>query len=181
MVKTPTVHLAHLEEESAKKDKEVESKDPNSIDRVMEEFMVCLVRVVKDAQMEGKCCYHCSSLEHFIYDCPLVKALGANLHLNHEEVMAQKKGAWALQMKVTTPKMHPGGGSKGVGQSMQTPFLNPDPFQCWYGVENVARVKINGESCMALLNNGMQINTIMPSYVKSHSLEVGSVTALIGG
>ena len=35
----------------------------------------------------------------------------------------------------------------------QTPFLNPDPFQQWYGIENVAKVKINGESCMALLDN----------------------------
>ena len=63
---------------------------------------------------------------------------------------------------------------------MLTPFLNPDPFQNWYGVKNVAKVKINRESCMALLNNGMQINTIMPSYVKSHSLESGPITNLIG-
>ena len=35
------------------------------------------------------------------------------------------------------------------------------------------------ESCMALLNNGAQINTIKPSYVKSHSLEVGPITKLI--
>ena len=40
MVKTPAVHVAHLEEESVKKDEEVESKDPNSINGVMEEFMV---------------------------------------------------------------------------------------------------------------------------------------------
>ena len=71
-------------------------------------------------------------------------------------------------------------GTPGIGQHRQTPFLNPDPFQHWYGVENVAKVKINGESCMALLNNGMQINTIKPSYVKSHSLEVGPITNLIG-
>ena len=32
---------------------------------------------------------------------------------------------------------------------------------------------------MALLDNGMQINTIMPSYVKIHSLEMGPVTDLI--
>ena len=64
---------------------------------------------------------------------------------------------------------------------MQSPFLNPDSFQHWYGVENVAKVKINGESGMALLDNGVQINTIMPSYVKSHSLEVGLITNLIGG
>ena len=63
---------------------------------------------------------------------------------------------------------------------MQTPFLNPDPFQHWYGVKNVAKVKISGESCMALIDNGMQINTIMPSYMKSCSLEVGLITNLIG-
>ena len=63
---------------------------------------------------------------------------------------------------------------------MSTPFLNPDPFQHWYGVENVAKVKINGESCMALLDNDMQINTITSSYVKSRSLEMGLITNLIG-
>ena len=46
-VKTPAMCLAHLEEESAKRDEEVESKDPNGIDGVMEEFMVCLVRALK--------------------------------------------------------------------------------------------------------------------------------------
>ena len=63
---------------------------------------------------------------------------------------------------------------------MQTSILNPDPFQCWCGVRNIAKVKINGESCMALLDNGTQINTIMPNYVKSHSLEMGLITYLIG-
>ena len=33
---------------------------------------------------------------------------------------------------------------------------------------------------MALLDNGMQINTIMPNYVKSHSLEMGLIADLIG-
>ena len=63
--------LAHLEEESAKRDKEVESKGPDSIDGVMEEFMVHLVRAMKDAQVDEENCYHCSSLEHFICDCLL--------------------------------------------------------------------------------------------------------------
>ena len=63
---------------------------------------------------------------------------------------------------------------------LQTPFLNPDPFQQWYGIENVAKVKINGESCMALLDNGVQVNTIMLRYVKEHSLQVGLITNLMG-
>ena len=62
----------------------------------------------------------------------------------------------------------------------QTPFLNPDPFQHWHRIKNVARVKINGESCMALLDNGAQINTIMPKHVSDHSLQMGPITDLIG-
>ena len=64
--------------------------------------------------------------------------------------------------------------------SLQTSFLNPDLFQWWYGIENVAKVKINGESCMAFLDNGAQVNTITPRYVKEHSLQVGPITDLMG-
>ena len=32
---------------------------------------------------------------------------------------------------------------------------------------------------MALLDNGAQINTIMPNYVKNHLLEMGPITDLI--
>ena len=33
---------------------------------------------------------------------------------------------------------------------------------------------------MALLDNGAQINTIMPKYVSDHSLQVGLITDLLG-
>ena len=64
--------------------------------------------------------------------------------------------------------------------TLQTPFLNLDPFQQWYGIENVAKVKINGKSCMALLDNGAHVNTITPRYVNEHSLQVGPITDLMG-
>ena len=48
------------------------------------------------------------------------------------------------------------------------------------GYKNVAKVKINGKSCMALLDNGAQVNTITPRYVKEHSLQVGLITDLMG-
>ena len=41
-------------------------------------------------------------------------------------------------------------------------------------------MKINGESCMTLLDNGVQVNTITPRYVKEHSLPVGPITNLMG-
>ena len=64
--------------------------------------------------------------------------------------------------------------------TLQTPFLNPDPYQWWYRIKNVARVKINGESCMALLDNGAQVNTITPRSMSDHSLQVGPMTDLMG-
>ena len=67
--KTATMCLAHLEEESTEREEEDETEDPDSIDGVTEEFMVHLAWTVKDAQVEEKHCYHCSSPKHFIPDC----------------------------------------------------------------------------------------------------------------
>ena len=102
--KVATIQLAHLEEESAGRDKDVESKDPDGIDQLTEEFMVHIARAVKDAQVEEKCCYHCSSLEHFICDCLLVRTSRENMQLNCKEGMASKKGAQAPQTKMMAPK-----------------------------------------------------------------------------
>ena len=77
-------------------------------------------------------------------------------------------------------KEPPDRGSQGIKPPQQTPFLNSDHFQHYHGVKNVARVRINGESCMALLDNGAQIITIMPKYVSDHSLPVGPITNVLG-
>ena len=71
--KTPAVWLAHLEEEATGNEEGADSEDPDGLDGATEEFMVHLARAVKDAQQEGKCCYHCSCPDYFIRDCPLVK------------------------------------------------------------------------------------------------------------
>ena len=47
-------------------------------------------------------------------------------------------------------------------------------------MENIAEVRINGESCMALLDNGVQVNTITLKYIKEHSLPMGLITDLMG-
>ena len=45
----------------------------------------------------------------------------------------------------------------------------------------MAKVRINGESCITLLNNDVQINTITPSFIKSLSLEVRPLSDLVSG
>ena len=90
--------------------------------------------------------------------------------------MALIKGAQIPPGKVTTPKV-----PKGVKHCMQTPFLNPNPFNQWYGIKNVARVRVNGESYMTLLDNGTQINTITPGLIENQSLDVGPLSDHMGG
>ena len=82
-----------LEEEEAGDDGEPESDDPDGIKGVTEEFMVQLARAVKDTQMDEKHCYHYSSPEHFICNCPLMKTARDKKQLNGKERMAMMKRA----------------------------------------------------------------------------------------
>ena len=92
--KKPAVWLAQLEEEDADDGEDPESDDPDGIERVTEEFMVWLARAVKDAQRDEKCWYHCSSPEHFICNCLLMKTARDKKQLNGKEGTVMMKGAW---------------------------------------------------------------------------------------
>ena len=81
-VKTPAVWMAHFKEDGADKEESAGNEDPNGIEVMTEELIVCLARAVKEAQQDEKNCYHCSSPEHFICKCPLVKASRTGNQLN---------------------------------------------------------------------------------------------------
>ena len=95
------IQLAQLEEEDAE---EQESDDPEGIEGVTEEFMVWLARAVKDAQTDEKHCYHCSSPEHFICNCLLMKAARDKKQLNGKEGMVMRKGAQTPPKATSTIK-----------------------------------------------------------------------------
>ena len=108
LLKKPAVHLAHLEEEDAGDGKDPESDDPGGIEGMTGEFMVHLARALKDVQADEKCCYHCSSPEHFICNCLLVKTSRDKKQLNGKEGIASLKGGQTpLTVTGTTksPKM----------------------------------------------------------------------------
>ena len=92
--KKPAIWLAQLDEEDADDGEDPESNDPDGIKGVTEDFMVWLARAVKDAQTDEKHCYHCSSSEHFICNCLLMKTTRDKKHLNGKEGMVMTKGAW---------------------------------------------------------------------------------------
>ena len=91
--KKPAVWLAQLDEEDADDGEDPVSDDPDGIEGVTEDFMIRLARAMKDAQTDEKCCYHCSSSEHFIHNCLLMKTARDKKPLNGKEGMAMTKGA----------------------------------------------------------------------------------------
>ena len=109
--KKPAMCLTQLEEESTNDGEDPESDDPDGIKEVTKEFMVRLARAVKDAQEDEKHCYHCSSPEHFIRNCPLMKAARDKKQLNGKEGTAMVKGTW------TPPK--PANATKSPQQEAQ--------------------------------------------------------------
>ena len=102
--KKPAIWLVQLEEEDTDNGEDPESDDPDGIEGVTEEFMVWLARVVKDAQTDEKCCYHCSSPEHFIHNCPLMKTARDKKQLNGKEGTAMMKGAQTPLMATSAIK-----------------------------------------------------------------------------
>ena len=58
--KIPAIRVAHVEEEGSEGDIGAESKDPDGIDGMTEEFILHLVKAVKEIQKGKKCFYHCS-------------------------------------------------------------------------------------------------------------------------
>ena len=71
---------------------------------VTEEFMVCLARALKDAEADEKHCYHCSSPEHFIRNCLLVKTSREKKQFNGKEGTALMKGAQTPPTTTNTMK-----------------------------------------------------------------------------
>ena len=102
--KKPAIQLVQLDEEEAEDGEDPVSDNPQGIKGVMEDFMVWLARAVKDMQMEEKCCYHCSSPEHFICNCLLMKAATDKKQLNRKEGMAMMKGAQTPPMATSAIK-----------------------------------------------------------------------------
>ena len=117
------------EEEVADNGEDPESDNPDGIKGVMEEFMIQLARAVKDAQTDKKCCYYCNSPKHFICKCLLMKTIRDKKQLNRKEGMAMMKGAWTPPTMTSALQSPPEGGSGSMKTTLQTPFLNPDPFQ----------------------------------------------------
>ena len=102
--KKPAICLAQLDKEDTDDGEDPGSDDPDKIEGVTEDFMVWLAKAVKDAQTDEKHCYHCSSPEHFICNCLLMKTARDKKQLNRKKGMAMTKGAQTPPKATSTVK-----------------------------------------------------------------------------
>ena len=102
--KKPAICLAQLDKEDTDDGEDPGSDDPDRIEGVTEDFMVWLAKAVKDAQTDEKHCYHCSSPEHFICNCLLMKTARDKKQLNRKKGMAMTKGAQTPPKATSTVK-----------------------------------------------------------------------------
>ena len=60
-------------------------------------------------------------------------------------------------------------------------MLIPNPLTQWSGPENIAQVKIDGESSWALLDSSLSITAVTPEFIEVHSLDIGPLSYLSNG
>ena len=75
----------------------------------------------------------------------------------------------------------PGWGFLSLRMSQKAPFLNPNPLTHWSGPENIAQVRIVGESSWDLLDSGLTISAVTQEFIKACSLDVGPFGNLASG
>ena len=66
----------------------------------------------------------------------------------------------------------------------RAPYLNPDAFRRFIGPKNLGKVPVDDELFTCLLDNGAQLNFIMPTYAQERGMDIMSLDYLaeeIGG
>ena len=91
--------------------------------------------------MEEKCCYHCSSPEHFNHGLSKSEGLKGQCSVKLQGGDGIKEGSLSPSDESSNAQEPQGGGSHGITRPKQTPFLNLDPFQHWHGALCIVNVR----------------------------------------
>ena len=133
-------------------------------------------------KVETRRCFTCNQPGHLQRD-----------HWKYEE----KNGNGPLQLKGPPPKQVSSREGKGKNTSggpkhdsnkspkiKRAPYLNPDAFCRFIGPKNLGKALVDDELVTCLLDNGAQLNLIMPAYAQERGMDIMSLDYLaeeIGG
>ena len=129
---------------------------------------------------EEKCCYHCSSLNHFIHDCPLVNASRTDSHLNHWGD-GSEEGSWGPSDESDHANDTPRGSAQGIKQCTDSLLESWSLPVMAGGWECSPRWGSMERAVWPSLIMACKYITITPSYVRSCTLKVGLISDLVGG
>ena len=137
------------------------------------EYIIHSAKVVKLYQQKNRGCFGCRSLDHLVWDClKNISKTAWKLNLNAKEGLSPSEVSC---QSANIPRWKP----LSIMTSWKTPFLNQDQLTHWSESENIAWVRINDESCWALLDNGSTISAVMPEFVKAYSLDISQLSGLV--
>ena len=145
-------------------------------------LQVKMARAMRAQEVETRRCFTCNQPGHLQRD-----------HWKYKE----KKWEWAPAAKGASAKQVGSRESKGKNASggpkcvsnkspkmKRAPYLNPDAFCRFIGPKNLGKALVDGELVTCLLDNGAQLNFIMPTYAQERGMDIMSLDYLakeIGG
>ena len=145
-------------------------------------LQVKIAHAMRAQEVETWRCFTCNQPGHLQRD-----------HWKYEE----KKWEWAPAAEGASPKQVSSREGEGKNAShrpkhvsnkspkmKRAPYLNPDAFHRFIGPKNLGKVHVDDELVTCLLDNGMQLNFIMPAYAQERGMDIMSLDYLaeeIGG
>ena len=144
-------------------------------------LQVKMAHAMRAQEVETWRCFTCNQQGHLQRD-----------HWKYEEKMGMgpaAKGASPKQVgsregEGKTPSIGPRHVSNKSPKVKRAPYLNPDAFCRFIGPKNLGKALIDDELVSCLLDNGAQLNFIMPAYAQEWGMDIMSLDYLaeeIGG
>ena len=174
------------EPEDDQSDTESPMLDPNVTAWMDQGFHCGMVQFMDSADACFRCCFDCLEEGHQWRDCKKTPLLQELQEILDREVL-NRVGHW----KQGRPHSHEYQEWQGKGhnpnqtrtvkpESKETSFRywNQDALSRWLGPENLGWALVDGIRTRVLLDNGAQVNSVTPTYVRRHKLKVGSIEAL---
>ena len=126
--------------------------------------------------METRRCFTCNQPGHLQRDHWKYEEKNRNGPLQPKGPPLNKSAQERVKSKPPLPGQN---GSQKSPKVKRAQYLNPDAFHRFIGPKNLGKALIDDELVSCLLDNGAQLNFIMPAYAQEWGMDVMSLDYLV--
>ena len=130
-------------------------------------LQVKVARAMQAQEVETRRCFTCNQQGHLQRDHWKYEEKNGNGPLQAKGPPLNKSAQERVKMKPPLP-----------GRGMSQTNLNPDAFHRFIGPKNLGKALIDDELVSCLLDNGAQLNFIMPAYAQERGMDIMSLDYL---